>query len=430
MSTDYTLILHNAHIIDPSKNINGIGSIYIKGAFIDKITQGETNIEQTTKTNVINLKGKYIIPSLVATHVKINKIDKQTFSNLENMALNGGISDIIISPQFLPEAYQVETIELLQERVKTAKVNFHFLAPITNKNTSKNLAEIGLLTKAGAVGFDTGDLQLDDASLMLQAMSYIKDFNQLICITPQNRSLTTYGYPNDCLATTLLGLTPNNELAEIIALERDLRIAEATQTKLHVAQISTKKSVEIIRNAKEYLPELTAAVSIEHLSFNELDLRDYNNNLKLSIPLRSENDRQALISGLKNNIINIISSHHVSYTTADKRTTFAKSPVGTANLDILLPATLRLYHDGYITLPRLVELISTNPAKIFNIKGSSIDIGERANMIILDTEKIWRFSPTNAIDYAYVDAAFFGYHHPIISGNFVNEQSISELKND
>ena len=250
------------------------------------------------------------------------------------------------------------------------------------------MTEFGLLQNKGIVGFTDGTKTIQNTRLMSRIMKSAHDLNSLIIQHAEDLELSKNGMINDGIIATKLGLQGIPDLAELIIIERDLTLLESIRCRYHISQISSKKSVEIINERKNKV-KFTCGVSINNLSLNENDIGDFRTFLKLSPPLRTEDDRLALVNGLNNNVIDVIVSDHKPEDEEQKRLTFAQAATGSSGIETLLPLSLELYHNGSVKLEKIIQALSSNPAKILKIDKGNLTIGNDADFCIVDINKPW-----------------------------------------
>ena len=255
------------------------------------------------------------------------------------------------------------------------------------------MTEIGLLQEAGAVAFTDGDRCLANAQIMRRAMSYARHFDALIVQHAEEASLAAGGVMNESELATRLGLSGIPSAAETIIIERDLRLLELTGARYHVAQISCEQSVDIIRRAKQRGLQITCGVSAAHLTLNENDVESYRTFFKLSPPLRSEADRQALVAGISDGTIDVIVSGHDPQDPETKRRPFAQAAAGAIGLETLLPAVLSLVHNGHVTLQQALSALTFEPADLLGLTAGRLATGLPADLTLIDLGTPWVLEP-------------------------------------
>jgi dihydroorotase len=266
-------------------------------------------------------------------------------------------------------------------------VRLHPAAALTKGLAGEEMTEFGLLRDAGAVAFTDGRRTVANAAVLRRALTYARDFGAIIACETQDRYLAGQGVMNEGLYASWLGLAGIPREAEIIPLERDMRLVALTGGSYHAAKISVCESAEIIARAKDRGANVTAGISINHLSLNENDIGEYRTFFKLSPPLRAEEDRRTMIEALKAGTIDIIVSSHDPQDVDTKRLPFADAENGAIGLETLLSVALRLHHSGDVELLRLVDALSTRPARIFGLEAGTLKPGAAADIIVVDPDE-------------------------------------------
>ncbi len=342
---------------------------------------------------IVDLNGKAVLPGLVDARVFIGEPGaehRETIASASRAAAAGGVTSIIMMPDTDPVIDDVALVEFVKRTARdTAVVNVHPAAAITKGLRGEEMTEIGLLRDAGAVAFTEGRQTIANTQLMRRALTYARDFDAVIACETRDPYLGANGVMNEGLFASWLGLSGSPREAEVIPLERDLRLAALTNSNYHAAQLSCEMSAEAVRRAKNLGAKVTAGVSINHLSLNENDIGEFRTFFRLSPPLRSEQDRLAMVEAVKNGTIDIVVSAHDPQDVDTKRLPFSDAEAGAIGLETLLGAALRLYHNDSIPLLRLVEVLSTAPAKIFGLDAGTLKPGAKADLAIVDLDEPW-----------------------------------------
>ncbi|RCL04085.1 MAG: dihydroorotase [Candidatus Tokpelaia sp. JSC189] len=387
------IVLENARIVDPSRNLDEMGSVIIASGKIVAASASTHNQGVPDMANVIDLEGKAIFPGLVDARVFVGEPGaehRETIASASYAAAAGGITSFIMMPDTHPVIDNVALVEFILRTAKeVALINIYPAASLTRGMAGQEISEFGLLTEGGAVAFTEGKKTIANPNVMYRAMTYARDFGIPIMHETQDASLTSNGVMNAGLMAIWLGLAGIPREAEVIPLERDLRLAGLTGVRYHASQLSTAMSAEAIYYAKERMLGISAGVSINHLSLNENDIGEYRTFFRLSPPLRAEEDRTAMIKALRDGVIDIIVSSHDPQDVDTKHLPFADAQPGSIGLETLLAAALRLYHDGSIPLKRLVETLSTRPAQLFGLDAGTLKPGARADLVIVDLNEPW-----------------------------------------
>ena len=383
----------NAHIIDPKNLIDEIG-----GLIIDENGKIEAVGKKVNKNNIpsrekyIDLKSKYLFPGIVDMRVFVGEPGyeyKENFRTLSNAALSGGVTSAVTMPNTSPVIDNVSIVDFLKRRGRDkSKINIYPTASLTKNLEGKNMTEFGLLQNKGIIGFTDGIKTIQNTRLMSRIMRSAFDVGSLVMQHAEDYELAENGTVNDGIISTKLGLQGITDLAEKIIIDRDLSLLEDFNCRYHISQISSAKSIELINKRKNEV-DFTTGVSINNLSLNENDIGDFRTFLKLSPPLRTEDDRVELIKGINKNLIDVIVSDHKPEDEESKRLTFRQAATGASGIETLLPLSLELFHNGSVKLSKIIELLTSNPAKILKINKGNLSIGNDADFCIVDIYKPW-----------------------------------------
>ncbi|VEJ46107.1 dihydroorotase [Bartonella vinsonii] len=387
------IVFQNARIIDPSRTIDEIGTVIVENGLITAAGKEALNQGVPEGAEVINAQNKTILPGLVDARVFVGEPgneSRETIASASQSAAAGGITSFLMMPDTHPVIDNVALVKFIRHTAQEmSSINIYPVAAITQGFQGQEITEFGLLKDAGAVAFSEGKKTLQNSSVMRRAMTYARDFNVPLMHETQDRDLSEQGVINEGLLASWLGLSGIPREAEVIPLERDLRLAALTQTRYHAAQISTALSVEALRLGKQRSEKISAGVSIHHLSLNENDIGEYHTSFRFMPPLRTEEDRRAMIEAIKDGTVDIIVSSHDPQSLDTKHLPFNEASAGAIGMETLLSAALRLYHDESISLLRLTELLSTAPAKLFGLSAGTLKKGAYADLILLDLHEPW-----------------------------------------
>ena len=383
----------NGNIVDPSNSLNEVGGLIInENGKIDGIGKKVNANNIPSREKYTDLKGKYIFPGLVDMRVFVGEPGfeyKENFRTLSNAALSGGVTSVVTMPNTNPVVDNVSIVDFLKRRGRDkSKINIFPTASLTINSEGTNMTEFGLLQNKGIIAFTDGIKTIQNTRIMSRIMNSAKDLNSLILQHAEDYELSKNGMINDGIIATKLGLQGIPELAEIIIIERDLALLENFKCRYHISQISSAKSVEIIKHKKENL-KFSCGVSVNNLSLNENDIGDFRTFLKLSPPLRTEDDRSALVRGLSDGTIDVIVSDHKPEDEEQKRLTFAQAETGASGIETLLSLSLEHYHNGNVKLETIIKALTSNPAKILKINKGNLSIGSDADFCIVDLNKPW-----------------------------------------
>lgn len=386
--------LINARIIDPKKNLDEIGGLIIDSkGLIKAVGKKVANGNLPSKVEKIDLKKNILIPGIVDMRVFVGEPGyeyKENFRTLSNAALSGGVTSVVSMPNTSPAIDNVSMVDFLKRRGRDkSKINIFPTATLTKNAEGERMTEFGLLRRKGIIAFTDGIKTVQDPQVMLRIMSIASQSGALIMQHAQDNILSEGGLINEGEISTRLGLKGIPFLAEKIIVERDLSFLEENFCKYHISQISSAKTVSIIKKAKAEGKKFTTGVSINNLTLNENDIGDFKTFLKLSPPLRTESDRQSLVNAVNDGSIDVIVSDHKPEDEESKRLTFAQAATGASGVETLLPLALELFHNKSVKLKKIISSITTNPAKILGIDKGSLEKGRDADLCIFDINKSW-----------------------------------------
>ena len=383
----------NANIIDPHNSLNEIGGIIIgENGKIEAIGKKVNTNNIPTREKIIDLNGKYIFPGLVDMRVFVGEPGyeyKENFRTLSEAALSGGVTSVVTMPNTNPVIDNVSIVDFLRLRGKDkSKINIFPTAALTIGTLGENMTEFGLLQSKGIIGFTDGVKTIQNPRIMNRIMNSASDLKSLIIQHAEDAELSKDGMINDGIIATKLGLQGIPISAELLIIERDLTLLEYNDCRYHISQISSANSVDIIRERKAKV-NFSCGVSINNLSLNENDIGDFKTFLKLSPPLRTETDRNALVQGLNDETIDVIVSDHKPEDEENKRLTFAQAETGASGIETLLPLSLELYHNGSVALETIIKALTSKPAEILKINKGNLSTGNDADFCIVDINKPW-----------------------------------------
>jgi len=392
--------LVNSRIIDPKNNIDEVGGILIdsKGK-IKAIGKKVTKDSISKEAEVIDCKNKISIPGIFDMRVFVGEPGyeyKENFRTLSEAALSGGVTSVATMPNTSPVIDNVSILDFVKRRAKdksTIKINP--FATLTKGLEGKEMSEFGLLQIVGAVGFTDGIKCVQSNGVMDKIFNYSKSLDALIVQFTQDNELSLDGSVNEGIISTRLGLKGIPDIAEKIIVERDLSLLEKYKNRYHISTLSSKTSIPVIENYKKKGLKFTAGVSINNLSLNENDIGDFRTFLKLSPPLKKEEDRLSLIEAINNEIIDVIVSDHKPEDEESKRLPFQQSTTGASGVETLLSLALELHHNKKVKLKTIIKALTTNPAEILKIDAGHLSVGSSADITVFDIEKPWVLKKEN-----------------------------------
>ncbi len=386
----------NARLADPASGLEGPGGVLIESGRIIA-SGGEVSARSVRADEVIDCGGGLLFPGLIDMRVftgEPGNEHRETLRSAARAAAAGGVTTMIVMPDTEPVIDEAAIVDFILRRARdTAIVRVAPMAAITRGLKGAQMSETGLLREAGAVALTDGRRGVASSRVLRRAMAYARDFGMLIAQHVEDADLAGEGVMNEGELSARLGLPGIPRQAEIIMLERDIRLVELTGARYHAAQISCAESLEIIRKAKDAGLPVTCGVSVNHLTLNEDDIGAYRTFFKLSPPLRREEDRAALVAGVADGTIDVIVSAHDPQDADTKRLPFAEAASGAIGLETLFSAAMSLHKSGEIPLPRLIEAMSAAPARLLDLEGGSLAPGRPADFVIADMEAPWRVDP-------------------------------------
>ncbi len=376
--------LTNARIIDPESGTITEGSVIIDGGKIAAITNG------SPRGDVIDCAGNYLAPGIIDIGVKVGEPGerhKESFKTAGLAAAAGGVTTMVTRPDTTPAIDSPEILDFFRRRAaESAPVNVLPMAALTKGREGKEMTEIGFLQDAGAVAFSDADRPVADPKILQRAMTYARSTDALIMGHVQEPVLSKGAAMTSGAFATKLGLPAVSVMAERIQLERDMALVEMTGARYHADQITTAAALPALKRAKAAGLQVTAGVSIHHLTLNEFDVEDYRTFFKVKPPLRPEDDRMAVVEAVRTGLIDIISSMHTPQDEESKRLPFEEAASGAVALQTLLPAALQLVHGGYLDFPTLFRAIALNPAKLLGLEAGRMAEGTPADLILFDPD--------------------------------------------
>jgi dihydroorotase len=380
------ILLANARLVDPASGRDEPGAVLVRDGAIADLGR----IGAVADAAVIDCAGAVVAPGLVDMRAFVGEPGaehRDTLRTASAAAAAGGVTTIVSMPDTNPVLDDPAIVDFVLRRARdTALVRVRPAAALTKGLGGREMTEIGLLIEAGAIAFTDGARSVADAQVMRRALTYARDFGALVIHHVEDPDLVGDGVMNEGELSSRLGLHGIPREAETVMLERDMRLVRLTGGRYHAAMISCADSVEIMRAAKARGLGVTCGVSINNLALNENDIGEYRTFLKLSPPLRHEDDRQAVVAALAEGVIDVVVSDHNPQDVETKRLPFAEAADGAVGLETLLSAGLRLVHAGDLTLAGLLRALSTRPAEILGLPGGRLAKGAPADLIAFDPD--------------------------------------------
>jgi dihydroorotase len=389
-----TLRITNGRIIDPSQNLDQVADLWIKGKRIAGIgPQPALHADQT-----IDAAGKIVAPGLIDMHVHLRepgREEDETIATGTAAALAGGVTSVACMPNTEPaldSQAAAEFVYLQAERAGNA--NVFPIGAITKGREGKELAEIGGLVKGGAVGFTDDGTPVVSAEVMRRALEYCKMFDKVVMDHCEDLELTRGGVMHEGFESMRLGLRGMPAAAEEVMVHRDIALAEITGGRLHILHVSTAGSVDLIRRAKERGVPVTGEACPHHFTLTDKCLRTFDSNFKMSPPLRTQADVEAIIAGLKDGTLDALVTDHAPHAPEKKAREFDQTPNGIIGLETLLPISIQaLIEPGHLTWPQLIEKLTIKPAQILGIDRGTLKPGAKADVTVIDPTAEWTIDP-------------------------------------
>jgi dihydroorotase len=391
------ILFANARILDPSRDLDIEGDLLIADGVIREAKRGIGAAGVPEGTEVIDCRGKLVAPGLIDMRAFVGEPGaeyRETLASASQAAAAGGVTTIVCQPETSPVIDDPAIVDFVLRRARdTAIVHVQPMAALTKGLRGEEMAEIGLLKAAGAIAFTDGAKSVTNAQVMRRALTYARDFDALIVHHTEDPDLVGEGVMNEGEFGARLGLSGVPKAAETIMLERDIRLVGLAESRYHAASITCAEALDVLRRAKDAGLAVTASASINHLTLNEIDIGPYRTFLKLSPPLRAEDDRAALVAALGSRLIDVVMSDHNPQDVDGKRLPFAEATHGAIGLETMLPAGLRLVHSGDVKLITLLRAMSSAPAEILGLPGGTLRPGSPADVIVVDLDAPWVLDP-------------------------------------
>lgn len=372
----------DARLIDPERGTETRGDLHVEdGRIVPDPPLGATRID---------CAGKCLAPGIVDLGVKVSEPGerhKESFRTAGRAAARGGVTTIVTRPDTDPAIDTPEVLEFVARRAALdAPVRTAHMAALTKGRQGREMTEIGFLRDAGAVAFTDADRVVEDSRVFSRALSYAAGLGALVLAHPQDPGLSRGAAATSGKFASLKGLPSVSPMAERMALDRDMALVEMTGARLHADQITSARSLPALERAKANGLDVTAGIGIHHLTLNEFDIGDFRTFFKLKPPLRSEDDRLAMVEAVASGLIDVVCSMHTPQDEESKRLPFEEAASGAVGLETLLPAAMRLVHAGAIELPVLWRALSLNPARRLGLDAGRLSPGAPADLVLFDPD--------------------------------------------
>ena len=384
----------NARLLDPETNLDERGDLLLEDGRITDLGPGLFADGPPSGADIVDCNGHCLAPGLFDMRVQVREPGEEHMESIESAghaAAAGGVTSMVCLPNTNPVIDDVSVVEFIARRAREAKLAKVFCyGSLTRGMNGTELTEMGLLAETGVLGFTDGEKALSNPLVLRRALSYARTFGLLVIQHPEVAELIEDGVMTEGEIATRLGLPSAPAEAEVMMVERDLRLVALTGGRYHAAHVSTAATVDVIRRAKRDGLNVTCDTAPHYFALNETSIGDYRTFAKVTPPLRSERDRQAIVDGLADGAIDAIASDHSPYDQDSKPLPFAQATFGIVGLESLLPLTLELYHNGYLTLLEALRKVTINPAKLLRQPVGRLARGAPGDLVIFDPDKPWR----------------------------------------
>jgi|TARA_Y100000782_G_scaffold111811_1_gene140737 dihydroorotase len=385
------LVLKNGTIIDPHHKKTIHGDVWIK----DGTIAGVGRFKAPKSSETVDCSGKVITHGFCDLHVHFRepgREDKETLQTGSLAAMAGGFTRVCVMPNTNPPLDSPESINFIREKAENCPIHIHPIGAVTKSQDGNDLTEMGLMHQEGAVAFSDDGLPIQDGAMMRIALEYATLVDVPIINHAEDVCLRAEGVMHEGRISTHLGLPGNPDLAESAMVHRDLELAEFTGARLHVPHVSSAKAVHHIREMKQKNKNVTAEVTPHHLFFNDDALTSFNTHLKVAPPIRTEEDRRALIQAVKEGTIDCIATDHAPHTIEDKETTFDLASFGMIGLESCFGAVHKVLMDQEgLQLEDVIALLTAKPRAIMGFDPDLFTLGRAAEINVIDADKEWTF---------------------------------------
>ena len=401
------LLLQNVEVLDPLNETNKKGDVLLVNGVIADIGKFESPKDIKT-IDCIGLTLTHGFCDLHAHFREPGNEHKETLESGSRAALAGGFTRVCTMPNTSPPIDSPESISYIIEKSKICPIHIHPIGAVTKGQKGHEISEMGLMKEVGAIAFSDDGIPIQNGLVMRKALEYSKMLDVPIINHAEDDCLRCDGVINEGLMSTRLGLSGNPSIAESTMVHRDLKLADITGAKLHVPHVSTLASVEHIREMKSTNNNISAEVTPHHLFFNDTSLYNYDTNLKVAPPIRSDISRKALIKGVLDGTIDCIATDHAPHALHDKETTFDLASFGMIGLESCFGIVKKILVDEEgLDLIDFVKLLTVSPRKIMGFEGDLLSKGKEAEMVLFDSDESWTFEKNNVFSRS-INSPFFG----------------------
>ena len=387
------ILFTDVRLLDPATGLDAAGELLVDNG---RIRACGPRVDRPDGAEILAGEGACLCPGLVDMRVQFGEPGaehKERLASGTRAAAAGGVTSVAVLPNTRPPIDDPAMLEFVARRARKLKsVKVYPYAALTKGLDGRELAELALLKEAGAVAFTDAERALADARVMQRALAYASALDLLVVQHPEEPSLAAGGVVNEGAIAIRLGLKGIPAIAEVIMVERDLQLVRATGARYHVAHVSTRAAIDAVRRAKVEGLRVTCETTPHHLALNELEVEGYRTFAKVSPPLRAEADREAVVEGLVDGTIDVIASDHCPQDQDSKRLPMAQAEFGVVGVETMLPVSLRLVHEGHMSLLDLLRKMTVAPAALLGLEAGRLAVGAPADLILLDPERPWKIT--------------------------------------
>ncbi|OIO72504.1 MAG: dihydroorotase [Zetaproteobacteria bacterium CG1_02_53_45] len=382
------LLIKNGHLIDPANAVDGVADLWIQDGKV--VAAGNYD---GTADEVIDAAGKIVCPGLIDMHVHLREPGQEWKEDIESgsrAAVAGGVTSMCCMPNTGPHIDHAGIALQIVARAKQVNLcNVHPIGAVTKNLDGKELTEMRELSRAGCVAFSDDGLPIWHAGVMRKALEYSASFGYLVIQHAEEKTLTAGGAINEGWISTQLGVAGMPAVGEDSMIARDIMLTKLSGARYHVAHISTQGAVELVRQARKQGLKVTTEAAPHHFALTEDEVLGYNVDAKMSPPLRTEEDRQAVIEGLRDGTIEVIATDHAPHHEDDKRCGLSCAAFGIVGLETMLPVSLDLVRAGVLTMSDMIAKMTCNPAQLLGLDAGTLSEGAAADVCIFDADATW-----------------------------------------
>jgi dihydroorotase len=394
----FDLVISGGRVIDPASDFDKMADIYIQDGKVVKIESDKREKkEEVIVSQIIDARGKIVCPGLIDIHTHLRepgREDEETIYTGSLAAVAGGFTSICCMPNTFPPIDNQETVKFILEKAKSAKCRVFPIACITKGQKGEEITEVGDLVQAGAVALSDDGLPVSNSQVMRNILDYALMFGIPIISHCEDLTLSGDGVMNESFVSSLLGMKGIPSVAEEIVVSRDIKLAEYTKGKLHIAHVSTSGSVHLVREVKRRKTNVSCEATPHHFSLTDELVKTFNTNLKTNPPLRTKKDVLAIKRGLKDGTIDVVATDHAPHSIEEKDVEFDAAPNGMIGLETALSLVIsELIDKNVLSWKEAIAKLTINPAKILNLDLGKIKVGNEADITIIDPKANWVVSP-------------------------------------